>query len=179
MSRIGRKPIAIPAGVTVDVKDNLITVKGPKGELKQEFGPYTKVEVNGSEIVLTRTGDSKEEKSQHGLYRVLTNNMVVGVTKGFEKNLVVNGIGFKVAVSGSKLVLNIGFSHPIEVEAPAGITFTCPDANNIKVAGIDKQLVGATAAKIKSLRVPDPYHAYGIRYDYETIAIKEGKTAGK
>jgi len=179
MSRIGKHPIAIPQGVTVDINNNLVTVKGPKGELKTQVGKLTNVKVEDNQIVLTRNGDTKDERAQHGLYRVLVNNMVTGVTKGFEKKLVINGIGFKVTTTGSKLVLNIGFSHPIEVEAPSGIKFECPSATEITVSGIDKQLVGAVAAKIKALRVPDPYHAYGVRYENETIAIKEGKTAGK
>lgn len=179
MSRIGRLPVKIPAGTTVTVDNGTVTVKGPLGELKQEFISPISVSVSGEEVHVTRGEETKEAKSLHGLYRALIQNMVNGVTKGYEKGLVVNGVGYKVAMSGKKLVLNLGFSHPIEMESPEGITITCPSATEITVKGIDRAAVGQCAANIKSLKKPEPYHGYGIRYSDEVIERKEGKTAGK
>lgn len=179
MSRIGRLPIAIPAGVTVSVANNVVTVKGPLGELTQEYKNPIEIKVEGSEVVVTRPNDLKENRSLHGLYRTLVFNMIEGVTKGYEKTLQINGVGFKAVLNGTTLVLNIGFSHNIEVEQPEGIKFELINPTTVKVSGIDKAKVGHTAASIKAYRKPDPYHAYGIKYSDEVIVRKEGKKAGK
>ena len=180
MSRIGRLPIAIPAGVTVEYKDSIVTVKGPKATLTQEIASKSiAVEISASEVVVTRANDNKESKSMHGLYRMLIANMIKGVVTPFSKTLIVNGVGFKVAVAGNKLTMNLGLSHVVEVLAPEGITITCPDANTIVVTGAAKEQVGQVAATIRSKRPVEPYHAYGIHYSDEVIVRKEGKTAGK
>lgn len=179
MSRIGRAPITIPAGVTIEVKSNEFTVKGPKGTLTQDYDPRITITVEGNVATLTRANEQKETKSKHGLYRALLQNMVKGVTDGYEKVLVVNGVGWKVQKQGTGLVLNIGYSHPVEVAAPEGITLDCPTQTEISVKGIDKVAVGQIAATIRSYRKPEPYHGYGIRYKDEVIERKEGKTAGK
>ena len=179
MSRIGRLPISVPAGVTVTIADdNTVTVKGPKGELSQKVNKDIKVEQVGAEILVTRPSDSKPHRSMHGLYRTLVNNMVVGVTKGFEKVLLIEGVGYRANVEGGKLNLALGYSHPIVIDAPAGISFETPAPTKIIVKGIDKQAVGAIAADIRILRKPEPYHGKGIRYENEVIRRKEGK-AGK
>ena len=179
MSRIGREPVTIPAGVTVDVKEHEFTVKGPHGTLTQAKDPRIDIKIDGGVAHVTRANDEAELRAKHGLYRVLLLNMVTGVTNGFEKGLVVNGVGWKVQMQGSKLVLNVGYSHPVEFVAPEGVTLSCPSQTEITVKGIDKVAVGQTAANIRSIRVPEPYHAYGIRYKDEVIVRKEGKTAGK
>ena len=179
MSRIGRLPIPVPAGVTVTVDaENLVVVKGPKGELSQKVNKDIKVEQVGAEIIISRPSDSKPHRSMHGLYRSLVNNMVVGVTKCFEKVLLIEGVGYRASVEGGKLNLALGYSHPILVDPPAGISFEAPAATKIVVKGIDKQAVGAIAADIRILRKPEPYHGKGIRYENEVIRRKEGK-AGK
>ena len=179
MSRIGKLPISVPAGVTVTIADdNTVTVKGPKGELSQKVNKDIKVEQVGAEILVTRPSDSKPHRSMHGLYRTLVNNMVVGVTKGFEKVLLIEGVGYRANVEGGKLNLALGYSHPIVIDAPAGISFETPAATKIIVKGIDKQAVGAIAADIRILRKPEPYHGKGIRYENEVVRRKEGK-AGK
>ena len=179
MSRIGRLPIPVPAGVTVTIADdNTVTVKGPKGELSQKVNKDIKVEQVGAEILVTRPSDSKPHRSMHGLYRSLINNMVVGVTKGFEKVLLIEGVGYRASVEGGKLNLALGYSHPIIMDAPDHITFEAPAATKIVVKGIDKQAVGAIAADIRAMRKPEPYHGKGIRYENEVIRRKEGK-AGK
>ena len=179
MSRIGRLPIPVPAGVTVTIADdNTVTVKGPKGELNQKVNKDIKVEQVGAEIHVTRPSDSKPHRSMHGLYRSLINNMVVGVTKGFEKVLLIEGVGYRANVEGGKLNLALGYSHPVIVDAPAGISFETPAPTRIVVKGIDKQAVGAIAADIRDLRKPEPYHGKGIRYENEVVRRKEGK-AGK
>ena len=181
MSRIGKKPITLPAGVTFNCDNGVVTVKGPKGTLNRvidakEIG----VEIDGAVVTLTCPDGAKSDvQAKHGLYRALIANMVKGVSEGFTRNLIINGVGYKAAVSGNKLVLNIGYSHPIEVVAPDGITFSCPTATEIVVSGIDKELVGQTAANIKAKRPVEPYHAYGVRYKEETVIMKEGKKAGK
>lgn len=177
MSRIGRMPIEIPAGVEVKIDGKVITVKGPKGTLTRTI-ESNKIELNleGNVLHVTRKGESGDIRALHGLYRALIHNMVSGVTKEFEKALVINGVGYKANVDGKKLVLNIGYSHPIEVLPPEGITFSCPTATEIVVKGIDKELVGQTAANIRAKRVVEPYHAYGVRYKNETVIMKEGKT---
>ena len=179
MSRIGRLPIPVPAGVTVTIADdNTVTVKGPKGELSQKVNKDIKVEQVGAEILVARPSDSKPHRSMHGLYRSLINNMVVGVTKGFEKVLLIEGVGYRASVEGGKLNLALGYSHPIIMDAPDQITFETPAATKIVVKGIDKQAVGAIAADIRAMRKPEPYHGKGIRYENEVIRRKEGK-AGK
>ena len=179
MSRIGRMPVAIPAGVTVEVKDGKMTVKGPKGTLVQEIDARISVAVENGEAVLARANDSKELRAKHGLYRALLHNMVTGVTAGYTKSLIINGVGYKVAKQGNKIVLNIGYSHPVEFAEIEGIKLDCPTQTEISVSGIDKVKVGQIAANIRSLREPEPYHGYGIRYKDEAIERKEGKTAGK
>ena len=179
MSRIGRMPIVLPEGVEVKVENGLVSVKGPKGQLSQQIGKEISVNIENNTVVLTRANDKKEVRAQHGLYRALINNMVIGVTKGFEKALIVNGVGYKAQVQGKKLILNIGYSHPIEIEAPEGITIECPQLTEVVVKGIDKTLVGQVAANIRAKREVEPYHSYGIRYKDEVVITKEGKTAGK
>ena len=181
MSRIGRLPIQVPAGVTVTIADdNTVTVKGPKGELSQKVNKDIKVEQVGAEVIVSRPSDSKPHRSMHGLYRSLINNMVVGVTKGFEKSLAIEGVGWRVAEwNKNQLNIAIGFSHPVIVDAPEGIEFDVDKSNvKITVKGIDKQAVGAIAADIRAIRKPEPYHGKGIRYENEVVRRKEGK-AGK
>lgn len=179
MSRIGRAPIHIPAGVQVALKENILTVKGPKGELSRDIGKDITHKLENNTLTFSRSSDDKEMRAKHGLYRALVNNMVVGVTQGFSKALIINGIGYKAQVTGSKLVLNIGFSHPVEIVAPEGIKFECPTITEIIVSGIDKEKVGQVAADIKAKRVVEPYHSYGVRYKTDIVVIKEGKKAGK
>lgn len=179
MSRIGRAPIAIPQGVTVDINNNLVTVKGPLGALSQTVDKSIDVKVEDGHVVCTRHTDDKDHRALHGLYRALIHNMVVGVTKGFEKSLIVNGVGYKVTLSGNKMTLNIGFSHPVEFTAPEGITFAQLQPLEIVVKGIDRQLVGQTAATIKAIKPVEPYHNYGIHYKDETVIHKVGKRATK
>ena len=181
MSRIGRLPIPVPAGVTVTVDaENLVTVKGPKGELNQVVNKDIKVEQVGAEVIVSRPSDSKPHRSMHGLYRSLINNMVTGVTKGFEKKLHIEGVGWRIAEwNKNQLTVAVGYSHPVIVDAPAGIEFDVDKSNvNFTVKGIDKQLVGAIAADIRAIRKPEPYHGKGIRYEGEYVRHKEGK-AGK
>lgn len=179
MSRIGRAPITVPAGVTIDNTNNLITVKGPLGTLTQQVDSSITVKVDGNVLTVERHSDDKEHRALHGLYRALINNMVTGVTKGFEKHLVVAGVGYKVTATDTKLTMNIGFSHPVEFTAPAGITFAMAAPLEIVVKGIDRQLVGQMAATIKASKPVEPYHGYGIHYKDEVVVRKEGKTAGK
>ena len=179
MSRIGKMPVDIPAGVTVSFENGVITVKGGKGTLTQQVNGDIVVKVEGAQAVVEKGNDSPALDAKHGLYRALLHNMVVGVSQGYTKTLKVNGVGWKVAKQGKKLVLNVGFSHPVEVEEPAGITLACPTPNEITVTGIDKTLVGQTAANIRTIREPEPYHGYGIAYSDEVIERKEGKTGGK
>ncbi len=179
MSRIGRAAITVPAGVTISCENDVVTVKGPLGELKQDIDNRISLNLENGVLQLTRANDEKEIRAKHGLYRALINNMVVGVTKGYTKSLVINGVGYKVQMQGDKCVLNIGFSHPIEFVAPAGVKLSCPNANEVEVKGIDRVAVGQVAANIRALKKPEPYHGYGIRYKDEVIERKEGKTAGK
>ena len=180
MSRIGRLPVVIPQGVEVSVSpENVVTVKGAKGTLTLNVKNIIKVNVENGEVKVSRPNDEKEIKALHGLYRKLIANMVEGVSKGFEKGLVLNGVGYKVAKQGKKIVLSVGYSHPVEIEEVPGITFECPSATEVVVKGIDKELVGQIAANVRKVRNPDPYHAYGIRYRDEVIARKEGKTGKK
>ncbi len=179
MSRIGKMPIAIPAGVTVEFKDSVVTVKGPKGTLTREIVGNVSIETEGTNVVLKALDDNADTNAKHGLYRALVNGMVTGVSAGFVKSLEVKGVGWKAAVQGNKLVLNVGFSHPVEVIAPEGIKFECPSLTEVLVSGISKELVGQTAANIRAIRLPEPYHGYGIRYKGENVEHKEGKTSGK
>ena len=177
MSRIGRMPIAVPAGVTVTIGEgNAVTVKGPKGELTQSFATCLEIKQEGAEVVVTRSSDEKEVRALHGLTRAIISNMVVGVTNGFSKKLEIVGVGYKVEKSGKKMTLSLGHSHPIYVEETDGITFDVPDANTIIVNGIDKQVVGQVAAQIRSYRKPEPYHGKGVKYSDERIRRKAGKT---
>lgn len=178
MSRIGNAPVTIPAGVTVDASNNVVTVKGPKGTLTQAYDPVISFNIEGNVVVLKRANDQGPVKAKHGLYRALLANMVKGVTEGFKKSLIVNGVGWKVAKQGKKVVLNVGFSHPVEVEEIDGITLDCPSITEITVSGIDKDKVGQFAAMIRGIREPEPYHGYGIRYSDEVIDRKVGKAAG-
>ena len=180
MSRIGKMPIAIPAGVTVTIaENNKVTVKGPKGTLERVFPSDMKIEVEGSEIKVTRPNDLKREKSLHGLTRTLINNMVVGVTDGFEKKLEINGVGYRAAKSGKKLNLTLGYSHPVEMEDPEGVETVVDGTNVIFVRGIDKEKIGQYAAEIRDKRRPEPYKGKGIKYADEHIRRKVGKTGKK
>ena len=179
MSRIGRTPITIPDGVSVVVEGNLVTVKGAKDTLTQSFSNNVKVEVNGNEINVTRLDETKDSNAKQGLYRQLINNMVQGCKTPFAKTLVVNGIGYKLNKQGNKLVMNLGYSHPVEFVEEPGITIEIPDNNTIVVKGADKQLVGAVAAKLRALRPMEPYHGYGIHYASEPVILKAGKSASK
>ena len=181
MSRIGRLPITVPAGVTVTVdSDNLVTVKGPKGTLSQQVNSAITVKQEGNVLTLERPTDSKPHKAMHGLYRALVHNMVVGVTDGFSKTLELVGTGYRAAAEGGKkLTINIGFSHPVIMDAPENVTFETPNANTIVVKGISKQVVGNLAADIRAIRKPEPYLGKGSKYADEHIRRKEGKTGKK
>ena len=180
MSRIGRHPIAIPAGVTVEIaENNVVTVKGPKGTLEKALPTEMEIKQEGEEIVVTRPNDLKKMKSLHGLTRTLVANMVTGVTKGYEKVLEINGVGYRAQKQGKKLILSLGYSHPVEMEDPEGLESVLDGQNKITIKGIDKQKVGQYAAEIREKRKPEPYKGKGIRYVGENIRRKEGKTAGK
>ena len=179
MSRIGRKPVVVPAGVEVTVNGNVVTVKGPKGQLSQEISKTLTVEVKEGEVVVTRPTDNREDRSQHGLARTLINNMVTGVTAGFEKKMQLVGVGYKAEKKGKTLVMNLGYSHPVELEDPEGITTEVPSATEVVVKGIDKALVGNYAANIRAWRKPEPYKGKGIKYVDEVIRRKEGKAGAK
>jgi large subunit ribosomal protein L6 len=177
MSRVGRLPIAIPAGVTVTVTpDNVVTVKGPKGELTKAMVKDINIAIEDNQVVVTRPSDVKEHRALHGLTRALINNMVIGVTNGFSKTLQLVGVGYRATAKGKGLTLNLGFSHPVEIDAVDGVTFELTDANTIIVKGIDKELVGDVAADIRTWRKPEPYKGKGIKYSDEVIRRKEGKT---
>ena len=177
MSRIGRMPIAVPAGVTVDIaENNKVTVKGPKGELSRVLPEAMDIKQEGDEIIVTRPNDLKKNRALHGLTRTLIYNMVVGVTEGYEKKLEVNGVGYRAQKQGKKLVLSLGYSHPVEMEDPEGLETVLEGQNLIIVKGIDKEKVGQYAAEIRSKREPEPYKGKGIKYDYEVIRRKVGKT---
>ena len=179
MSRIGRMPIAVPAGVTVDIaENNKVTVKGPKGTLERVLPSEMTIKKEGEEIIVTRPSDLKKMKSLHGLTRTLINNMVVGVTDGYTKELEVNGVGYRASKSGNKLTLNLGYSHPVEMIDPEGLESTV-DGNKIIVKGIDKEKVGQYAAEIRDKRRPEPYKGKGIKYADEVIRRKVGKTGKK
>ena len=179
MSRIGRMPIEIPQGVDVKLDAGVMTVKGPKGTLQRALHPEMLVKVEGNQITVTRPSEVKFHKSLHGLTRTLINNMIVGVTEGYSKTLEVNGVGYRAQMQGKKLVLNLGYSHPVEFDEVPGITIEVPNPNQIIVSGYDKQAVGQMAAVIREKRLPEPYKGKGIKYSDETIIRKEGKTGKK
>ena len=177
MSRIGKKPVKIPEGVTVNIADKAINVSGPKGTLDLKFRPEISMEVSGNEVKIDRQSDSPKAKSLHGLTRTLVENMIAGVNKGWNKGLEIVGVGYRAAVEGTDLVLNIGFSHQVKFPAPKGITFEVIENTKINVKGIDKQLVGETAAQIRRIKPPEPYKGKGIRYIGEAVRRKAGKAA--
>lgn len=180
MSRIGRMPVVIPQGVEIKIDgNNEVSVKGPKGQLTQNMNKDIKLSIEDGKVIVTRPSDEKEHRSLHGLTRALLNNMVVGVTKGYERILEINGVGYRAAKQGKKLNLTMGYSHPVEMEDPEGIVTEVPAPNKIIVKGIDKQKVGAYAAVIRGVREPEPYKGKGIKYDNEVIRRKEGKTGKK
>jgi large subunit ribosomal protein L6 len=178
MSRIGKLPIAIPAGVEIQKDNNTLTVKGPKGQLVRTFHKDMQINIEETEIAVTRPTNNKIHRSLHGLTRTLISNMVEGVTKGFEKTLEINGVGYRAQKQGDKLVLSLGYSHPVEMVDPEGIVAETPSNTKIIIKGIDKEVVGRHAANIRKLREPEPYKGKGIKYENETIRRKEGK-AGK
>lgn len=179
MSRIGKMPVDIPTGVEVAINGNQITVKGPKGSLSRVLHKDMIIKKEDSKIIVERPSDEKNHRALHGLTRSLINNMVVGVVNGFEKRLALEGVGYRAAKQGNKLVLTVGYSHPVEFDPPEGIEFEVPAANRIVVKGIDKDLVGQIAANIRAVREPEPYKGKGIRYENEVVRRKEGKTGAK
>ena len=179
MSRIGNKPITVPEGVEVTLADKLITVKGPKGTLTREIHPNINVKIENNVITISRPDDEPANRSLHGLTRTLINNMIIGVKDEFKRELEINGVGYRAQKQGTKLVMNLGYSHPVEMEAPEVITFDVPNPNQIIVRGIDKELVGQTAAVVRTKRPPEVYRGKGIKYVEEVIRRKEGKTGKK
>ena len=179
MSRIGKMPITVPAGVTVTIENNFVTVKGPKGELSRQISKIMKLTLDNGVLTVERPNDEKENRSLHGLSRTLINNMVVGVTQGFSKTLEINGVGYRCALQGKNINFTLGFSHPVVKEPPAGITFEVPSPNKIVVSGANKEVVGAVAADIRTLRPPEPYKGKGIRYEGEFVRRKVGKAGAK
>jgi large subunit ribosomal protein L6 len=178
MSRVGKLPIAIPAGVDVDVKGSHVKVKGPKGELERDVTPVLSIVTEEGQVRVERPDDEKRTRELHGLTRTLINNMVVGVTDGYSRNLEIQGVGYRAQLVGRKLQLNLGYSHPIEIEPPEGITFVVDTPNKVAVTGIDKELVGRIAAQVRATRKPEPYKGKGVRYEGEVVRRKAGK-AGK
>lgn len=178
MSRIGKKPIAIPAGVTITLNENAVEVKGPKGTLNATFNPNITIEVKENEAIVSRPNDSIQMKQLHGTTRALLHNMIVGVSEGFKKTLEINGIGYRAAMRGTNLVLNMGYSHEVVIKPYAGVEIVVTDPTHITVAGLDKQLVGQLASEIRAVRQPEPYLGKGIKYTDEVIIRKEGKRAG-
>lgn len=179
MSRVGKKPIIIPDGVQITNESNFVTVKGPKGQLARQFNQDLTIAVEGNELTVTRPSDNKEHRALHGTTRSILSNMVEGVTKGFERNLEMVGVGYRAAKSGNKLTLSVGKSHPVEIVPEEGIEFDVPAATKIVVKGINKERVGQVAAEIRSVREPEPYKGKGIRYEGERVRRKEGKTGKK
>lgn len=176
MSRIGKMPVTVPSGVTVTVKENIITVKGAKGELSQDFQPEISFDIKDSEVVVNRANESKRARSFHGLYRNLLNNMIIGVTKGFQKTLVINGVGYRAELKGDTLLMNLGYSTTIEYVVPEGVSVAVEGNNKVTVSGMDKAKVGQAAVEIRGLRPPEPYKGKGIKYENEIIRRKVGKT---
>ncbi len=179
MSRIGRMPITVPAGVTVDIRGSSITVKGPKGTLSRDLHPDMQVKLDGNIVTVSRPSDEKNHRSLHGLTRTLVNNMIIGVTEGFKRNLEVNGVGYRAQKQGKQLVMNLGFSHQVIMDEVPGITIEVPAPNKIVISGPDKQQVGQFAAEVREKRPPEPYKGKGIKYAEEYIRRKEGKAGGK
>jgi len=179
MSRVGRLPVLIPAGVEVKVEGNVVEVKGPKGKVVKEMPREIKISVEDNKVVVTRSSDEKKHRALHGLTRALIQNMVIGVTEGFQKRLELVGVGYRAAKQGRKLVLTVGYSHPVEIEPEEGLEIEVPAPNKIVVSGIDKEKVGALAARIRSVREPEPYKGKGIRYEGEVIKLKAGKAGVK
>lgn len=179
MSRIGKQPVPIPPGVTVSVDTDVIRVKGSKGELEQQFQSYVDFSISDKEVVVSRKDDSREARSMHGLYRTLLNNMVTGVSQGYVKNLLINGVGYRAELSGSNLILNMGYSNQIEYAIPDGIQITVDANTKIAISGIEKEKVGQVAAEIRKIRPPEPYKGKGIRYDNEIVRRKVGKSGSK
>lgn len=179
MSRIGKMPITVPAGVTVTIENNFVTVKGLKGELSRQINKNMKLTLDNGVLTVERPSDEKEDRAMHGLSRTLINNMIIGVTQGFSKTLEINGVGYRAAKQGQNINFTLGFSHPVVKEPPAGITFEVPAPNKIVVSGADKEVVGAVAAEIRTLRPPEPYKGKGIRYEGEFVRRKIGKAGAK
>ncbi|MDD4568767.1 MAG: 50S ribosomal protein L6 [Tepidanaerobacteraceae bacterium] len=179
MSRIGKMPVKIPQGVEVTIEGNAVKVKGPKGSINRELHKDMAIKVEDSEVIVERPSEEKSHRALHGLTRSLINNMVIGVVEGFEKKLALEGVGYRAAKQGNKLVLTVGYSHPVEFDPPKGIEFEVPAPNRISVKGIDKDLVGQIAANIRAVREPEPYKGKGIRYENEVVRRKEGKTGAK
>ena len=179
MSRIGKELIVMPSGVSAKFENGILTVTGPKGSLSQEIDSVIKANIDGQNLSFEIAKESPSSNAKHGLYRALAHNMVVGVHDGFFKTLQISGVGYKASVSGNKLVMNLGFSHPVEVEIPQGLTVSCPSTTEVVISGISKQEVGQFASKIKYIRPVEPYHGYGIRYSDQVVIRKVGKTAGK
>ena len=179
MSRIGNKVIVLPEGVSVNVNGSAVEVKGPKGTLNREFSPLMEIKVEGNEVRVSRPNDEKTTKQLHGTTRALLNGMVEGVSKGFQKDLVISGIGYRASKAGNKLVLNVGYSHPVEIKEPADVKIEVKSATELSVSGIDKQKVGQLAAEIRAVKEPEPYGGKGIAYTTEHVRRKEGKKAGK
>lgn len=179
MSRVGRLPVSIPKGVSVDIGDKLVTVKGPKGELQEGFRPEVSVSVDGESVVVERTSETRKARGFHGLYRQLIRNMIVGVSDGYSRTLLINGVGFRAEVSGNTIMLNLGFSNPIEFRLPDGITAEADGPNKLTVRGINKQLVGKVASEIRKIRPPEPYKGKGVKYEDEYVRRKVGKSGIK
>jgi len=179
VSRIGKLPVPVPDGVKCELQGNTLTVTGPKGTLQRTFHPEVIINIEDKQIVVQRPSDKREHKALHGLTRVLIHNMIIGVTKGYQKTLLIEGVGYRASLQGKNLNLTLGFSHPVTMEPPPGITFAVENPQTIKVIGIDKELVGQVSANIRALRKPEPYKGKGIRYDYERIRRKESKASGK
>ena len=176
MSRIGKQPVALPAGITARVADGTVVLKGPKGELALKLPAAVSVAVEGNELAVARAGDDKQSRADHGTTRALLQNMVVGVKDGYSRELEIQGVGFKASIAGNTLTLNVGYSHPVEYVVPDGIKVEVADGTNLKVSGIDKQLVGQVSARIRSFRPPEPYKGKGVRYKDERVRRKAGKT---
>ncbi|MDA3951085.1 MAG: 50S ribosomal protein L6 [Spirochaeta sp.] len=179
MSRVGRLPVPIPKGVSVDVSESLVKVKGPKGELQEAYRPEVKVTVDGETVLVERTTESRKARGFHGLYRQLIHNMIVGVTDGYARTLLINGVGFRAEVSGNAITLNLGYSNPIEFRLPDGVTADAEGPNKLTVRGIDKQLVGKVASEIRKIRPPEPYKGKGVKYEDEYVRRKVGKSGIK
>lgn len=179
MSRIGRTPITLPSGVEISTTPTTVTVKGPKGQLVVPFNPRLKLNREADTLTLERPSDAPRDRAQHGLTRSLINNAVQGVTQGYSRNLQIQGVGYRCAMRGQNLELQLGFSHPVVFEPPAGITIAAPEPTRITISGIDKQLVGQVAANIREVRPPDSYHGKGVRYEGEQVRLKPGKTAAR